>query len=101
MVGFQIPTVFDFLGKSGHGSQFIEDTAASKVQFIMSKFSDYKGQQEHLLQSNPKLRLGDVTTVNLVKIDGGSQVQPQIFYRRRYIDRVPYFHILLKTFLVL
>ena len=61
-------------GQTGHGSRFIEDTAAEKVAFVLNKVSEFRNQQELILDSNPTLKLGDVTTVNLTKMIGGVQV---------------------------
>ncbi|KAI1733309.1 peptidase family m20/M25/M40 domain-containing protein [Ditylenchus destructor] len=61
-------------GSPGHGSRFIENTAGPKLRSIIDSFSDFREKQEKLLKSNPKLKLGDVTSVNLTKVEGGVQV---------------------------
>jgi aminoacylase len=62
------------IGKTGHGSRFVEDTAAEKVAFVLNKVFDFRNQQELILDTNPNFKLGDVTTVNLTKMNGGIQV---------------------------
>jgi len=61
-------------GQPEHGSQFVVDKTAEKVAFVLNKVSDYRNQQELILDSNPAFKLGDVTTVNLTKMTGGGQV---------------------------
>jgi len=62
------------IGNPGHGSKFIEDTAAEKMQKVVNKFLAYREEQKQLLENNPNLTLGDVTTVNLTLLSGGVQV---------------------------
>jgi len=62
------------VGNPGHGSKFIENTAAEKFQKVVNKFLAFREEQKRILQSNPKLTLGDVTTVNLTIVKGGVQV---------------------------
>ena len=59
------------LGNPGHGSRFIENTAAEKSQYLMNKILGYRETQKKLLEANPDFTLGDVTTVNLTMISGG------------------------------
>ena len=63
-----------FIGNPGHGSRFIENTAAEKAQYLMNKILGYRQKQKKLLEANPELTLGDVTTVNLTMISGGVQM---------------------------
>ena len=56
---------FHCMGNPGHGSRFIEGTAASKVQFMMNKLLSYREEQEKIFKANKDMTLGDVTTVNL------------------------------------
>lgn len=56
-------------GNPGHGSRFIEGTAAEKLHLIINKFLDFRQQEKSRLEANPNLTLGDVTTVNLTKIE--------------------------------
>jgi len=62
------------IGNPGHGSKFIENTAAEKMQKVVNKFLAYREEQKQLLENNPNLTLGDVTTVNLTLLSGGVQV---------------------------
>uniref|UniRef100_A0A915ARF3 N-acyl-aliphatic-L-amino acid amidohydrolase n=1 Tax=Parascaris univalens TaxID=6257 RepID=A0A915ARF3_PARUN len=61
-------------GQPGHGSRFIEDTAAEKLQRVINSFLAFREEEKTKLQSDPKLKLGDVITVNLTKVEGGTQV---------------------------
>jgi len=61
-------------GNPGHGSRFIEGTAAEKLRVIIDKFLDFRQQEKNRLEANPDLTLGDVTTINLTQIEGGVQV---------------------------
>ncbi|KAL4239493.1 adenylate cyclase [Mactra antiquata] len=60
-------------GNPGHGSRFIENTAAEKLRRIINSFLDYRGMEEKKLKSSGCLKLGDVTTVNMTMLDGGIQ----------------------------
>ncbi|KAI3418826.1 hypothetical protein GPALN_007926 [Globodera pallida] len=60
-------------GAPGHGSRFIENTAGPKLTSILTNFNAFRERQRQLLLSDPKLRLGDVTSVNLTKVEGGVQ----------------------------
>jgi len=62
------------IGNPGHGSKFIEDTAAEKAQKIINKFLTYREEQKQKLAANPNLSLGDVVTVNLTMMKGGVQI---------------------------
>ena len=62
------------LGNPGHGSRFIENTAAEKAQYLMNKILGYRETQKKLLEANPEFTLGDVTTVNMTMISGGVQM---------------------------
>ncbi len=56
-------------GNPGHGSRFIEGTAAEKLRGVINRFLDFRQKEKERLESNPKLTLGDVTTINLTKIE--------------------------------
>ena len=56
-------------GNPGHGSRFIEGTAAEKLRLIITKFLNFRQQEKLRLEANRNLTLGDVTTVNLTKIE--------------------------------
>jgi len=62
------------IGNPGHGSKFIENTAAEKLQKVINKFLAFREEQKLKLESDPNLSLGDVTTVNLNLLQGGVQV---------------------------
>lgn len=68
-------------GSPGHGSRFIQDTAAEKLQKVMASFLSFRKSEETRLQVNPCMHLGDVTTLNLTILEGGVQpnVVPQEF----------------------
>lgn len=65
---------FKCMGNTGHGSQFIQNTAAEKVQKMINHLLGLREEQRSLLESNPDLKLGDVTTANLTMMEGGVQV---------------------------
>ncbi|XP_062971324.1 aminoacylase-1 isoform X2 [Cynocephalus volans] len=58
-------------GRPGHGSRFIEDTAAEKLHKVVSSILAFREKERQRLQSNPHLKEGAVTTVNLTKLEGG------------------------------
>uniref|UniRef100_A0A8C5L6Q3 N-acyl-aliphatic-L-amino acid amidohydrolase n=1 Tax=Jaculus jaculus TaxID=51337 RepID=A0A8C5L6Q3_JACJA len=58
-------------GKPGHGSRFIEDTASEKLHKVMSSILAFREKEKQRLQSNPGLKEGAVTSVNLTKLEGG------------------------------
>lgn len=58
-------------GSPGHGSRFIEDTAAEKLHKVMSSILAFREKERQRLQSNPHLSEGAVTSVNLTKLEGG------------------------------
>uniref|UniRef100_A0A914H2R8 N-acyl-aliphatic-L-amino acid amidohydrolase n=1 Tax=Globodera rostochiensis TaxID=31243 RepID=A0A914H2R8_GLORO len=60
-------------GAPGHGSRFIENSAGPKLSSILNSFNEYRARQHRLLKANSNLFLGDVTSVNLTKIEGGVQ----------------------------
>lgn len=51
-------------GPPGHGSRFVEDTVGEKMCKIVQSFMSFREEQKKRLNSNPDLKLGDVTTVN-------------------------------------
>ncbi|XP_782880.2 aminoacylase-1 isoform X2 [Strongylocentrotus purpuratus] len=59
------------VGRPGHGSQFIQDTAAVKLQKVLTAFLKYRDQEEARAKKSGVTVLGDVNTVNLVKLSGG------------------------------
>lgn len=58
-------------GKPGHGSRFIEDTAAEKLYKVVGSVLAFREEERQRLQANPRLNLGAVTSVNLTKLEGG------------------------------
>lgn len=60
-------------GNPGHGSRFIENTAAEKLRKVINKFLDFRGMEEEKLKNSHCLKLGDVTTLNLTLLKGGIQ----------------------------
>ena len=56
-------------GNPGHGSRFIEGTAAEKLRRIINRFLDFRQRELNRLDADPKLTLGDVTSINLTKIE--------------------------------
>ncbi|XP_026315324.1 aminoacylase-1-like isoform X2 [Hyposmocoma kahamanoa] len=60
-------------GRPGHGSLLLPDTAGEKLRYVINKFMDLIEQQKKILDSDSKLTIGDVTTVNLTQIYGGVQ----------------------------
>lgn len=61
-------------GNPGHGSRFIEGTAAEKVQYLINKLLAYRETQRKLLEASETYTLGDVTTCNLTWMSGGVQL---------------------------
>jgi len=59
-------------GKPGHGSLFIEDNAGEKLRQVLNNFLSFRDSEEKRLLTD-HLTLGEVTTVNLTKIQGGVQ----------------------------
>ncbi|KAJ2623859.1 adenylate cyclase, partial [Coemansia sp. RSA 1358] len=64
-------------GNTGHGSQFIEDTAAEKLVPIINHLMELRGEQLSLFRTphadGSRRTLGDVTTVNLTMLQAGVQ----------------------------
>ncbi|XP_021567887.1 aminoacylase-1 isoform X7 [Carlito syrichta] len=58
-------------GRPGHGSRFIEDTAAEKLHKVVTSILTFREKERQRLQSNPHLKEGAVTSVNLTKLEGG------------------------------
>ncbi|KAJ1665498.1 adenylate cyclase [Coemansia sp. RSA 1813] len=64
-------------GNTGHGSQFIEDTAAEKLLPIVNKMMELRGEQLEMFhtpkEDGSQRTLGDVITVNLTMMASGVQ----------------------------
>jgi len=58
-------------GNPGHGSRFIKDTAAEKVQYLTNKLLGYREVQKKRFEADPTSDLGDFTTINLTYMEGG------------------------------
>lgn len=59
-------------GNTGHGSRFIENTAAEKLQKVMNSFLAFREEEKNRLHDKCScLKLGDVTTINLTSLSGG------------------------------
>lgn len=55
-------------GKTGHASIMFEDTAAQKIHHVMNKLLQIRTEQKQLLESNPDIELGEVTSVNMTML---------------------------------
>ena len=64
---FLVEVQFRIFGQPGHGSLLLADTAGESVMKMLDKIYDYRRSQEKLLEENPKLTLGDVTSINVTK----------------------------------
>lgn len=60
-------------GQSGHGSLLLKGTPGEKIHYIIDKFAQFRKQESAKLDNDPKLKIGDVTTVNLTMLSGGVQ----------------------------
>ncbi|KAJ7999712.1 hypothetical protein DPEC_G00197250 [Dallia pectoralis] len=58
-------------GSPGHGSRFVENTAAEKLRSIINSFLDFREKEKGRLNTSECFTLGDVTTVNLTMVKGG------------------------------
>lgn len=68
-------------GTSGHGSLLHENTAAEKVRYLLNKVLDRRDAELKKLECDSKLRIGDVTTINVTSLSGGVQsnvIPPEI-----------------------
>ena len=63
-------------GNPGHGSRFIQNTAAEKLQKVIKSFLDFRHSEEERLNKSSCMFLGDVTSVNMTMLEGG--VQPNV-----------------------
>lgn len=68
-----LDVLFKVYGTPGHGSLLLKNTVAENVRSLLDKIYDYRKTQELILEQNPDLLLGDVTTVNITKMKGGKQ----------------------------
>eukprot|EP01086_Lenisia_limosa_P004353 TRINITY_DN1954_c0_g1_i2.p1 TRINITY_DN1954_c0_g1~~TRINITY_DN1954_c0_g1_i2.p1 ORF type:complete len:394 (-),score=75.07 TRINITY_DN1954_c0_g1_i2:260-1339(-) len=59
-------------GNPGHGSMFVEDTAMEKVQDLINEIQKMRAENKGKIETE-SAKLGDVTTVNINMMQGGSQ----------------------------
>ncbi|XP_037892485.1 aminoacylase-1-like [Glossina fuscipes] len=72
---------FKINGNAGHGSLLLNNTAGEKLHYLLDKMMAFRKAEALRLQLNPQLNIGDVTTVNLTRINGGVQsnvIPPQM-----------------------
>lgn len=60
-------------GPAGHGSMLLKKTAGEKLSGIIDKFMNFRKGEAAKLENNPEIDIGDVTTVNLTMVWGGTQ----------------------------
>lgn len=65
--------MFRIHGQPGHGSLLLPDTAGESMRVLLNKIYEFRKSQQKLLEDNPDLDLGDVTSINVTKINGGKQ----------------------------
>ncbi|XP_036386968.1 aminoacylase-1-like isoform X2 [Megalops cyprinoides] len=58
-------------GSPGHGSRFVENTAAEKLRNVINSFLDFREKEKKRLNTSECLTLGDVTTINMTMVKGG------------------------------
>nr|XP_057921461.1 aminoacylase-1-like [Doryrhamphus excisus] len=58
-------------GSPGHGSRFVENTAAEKLRHVINSFLNFREKEKHRLNTSQCLTLGDVTTINMTMVKGG------------------------------
>uniref|UniRef100_A0A8C5I0I0 N-acyl-aliphatic-L-amino acid amidohydrolase n=1 Tax=Gouania willdenowi TaxID=441366 RepID=A0A8C5I0I0_GOUWI len=58
-------------GSPGHGSRFVENTAAEKLRQVINSFLDFREKEKHRLNTSECFTLGDVTTINMTMVKGG------------------------------
>ncbi|TNN84334.1 Aminoacylase-1A [Liparis tanakae] len=58
-------------GSPGHGSRFVENTAAEKLRQVINSFLDFRETEKQRLNTSECFTLGDVTTVNMTMVKGG------------------------------
>lgn len=64
---------FKMSGTTGHGSLLHKNTAGEKLQYIVNKMMGLRAKEVLRLENNPKMKVGDVTTINLTRLNGGVQ----------------------------
>uniref|UniRef100_A0A8C0HH86 N-acyl-aliphatic-L-amino acid amidohydrolase n=1 Tax=Chelonoidis abingdonii TaxID=106734 RepID=A0A8C0HH86_CHEAB len=58
-------------GNPGHGSQFIENTAAEKLNRVITSLLQFRESEKQRLKCDEHLTLGDVTSINMTMLSGG------------------------------
>lgn len=61
-------------GTPGHGSLLHDNTAGEKLISVIQEFFNKRSEEKAKLEENSNLSLGEVTSINLTKIEGGVQV---------------------------
>jgi len=56
-------------GNTGHSLILHENTAAEKLQKVITKMLEVRTKEKLRLESNPDLGLGDVTTINMTMLE--------------------------------
>lgn len=59
-------------GTPGHGSLLHKNTVGEKLQYLLNKFLDIRKHSVEMLENNPELTIGDVTSVNITKVNAGN-----------------------------
>lgn len=62
---------FVFNGPAGHASVLLPDTAAEKLYYVVGKFMEFR-KNEFNKWKNESYPLGNITTINLTVLKGGS-----------------------------
>lgn len=60
-------------GSTGHGSYFHANANGPKVRYIIDKLMSFQESERLRLKDNSNLDIGEVTTVNLTMLEGGTQ----------------------------
>jgi aminoacylase len=63
---------FTAVGEAAHASTFPETTAGQKLQIVIDKLMEFRAEQLNQLENNPNLTKDDITSVNLVRMGGGT-----------------------------
>ncbi|PNF38477.1 hypothetical protein B7P43_G03992 [Cryptotermes secundus] len=63
---------FHCYGKTGSLATPLNDTAGQKVRVILDRAMEFRQAQKEKLESDPSLRAGDVTSLNLTMMEGGA-----------------------------
>lgn len=57
----------------------LKNTAGEKLHNVIDKFLTFRKSESEKLENSPKITIGDVTTVNLTMISGGTQGKYKMF----------------------